>query len=329
MISREEFSRRLVPGVLTAEDVGGDVAVLRLERAQRLHVLVGQTELRALEVRLDALGRHGLGDDAGAALHRPRNEHMSGRGALVLGGDGLDNVVLEECGQWLVGGHVGGSERAVGGEVNALRSAVREQPVLAVVRVQLALVDGGDDAQVLDDFKLRLAEVADADAARELLLVHVDHSLPRLLKRGLRHVVGHRREAVLDGVDGPMHKVEVEVLQLQVREGLGEALGHLVAGVERIPELRRHPQVLALHETRRECLRECLADLGLVLVDGGAVDVTVSALDGGEHGGLDLARLGVPRAQTEERHHNTVVECDGCHHGVKEEKSEKNSFSVV
>jgi len=94
----------------------------------------------------------------------------------------------------------------------------------------------------------------------------------------------------------------LEVLQ-RLLAGLADVLG-AVAGV---PELGADEEVLAAHLALGKDLLERLADLGLVLVGHGAVDVAVASGDGGLDRGLDFAGLALPRAEADRGHRDRAA----------------------
>jgi hypothetical protein len=116
--------------VVPEEDLDGkpgvtaDLEALR-QRVDLLHLLVGQLPAVELEVAHDTGGCDGLGDDAGAALKSPHEQHLLDGLALVVG-ELLELVVLVE-------GRVGGTKAGVGSAVNALLLAVVEKLGSAVM----------------------------------------------------------------------------------------------------------------------------------------------------------------------------------------------------
>ena len=86
----------------------------------------------------------------------------------------------------------------------------------------------------------------------------------------------------------------------------------------RVPQFGGHEEVLALHQAAGEGLRKHGADLGLVPINGRAVDVAVAALERRLDGGADLAGRRLPRAQADDGHGLAGVERQGgvLGHGV-------------
>jgi hypothetical protein len=99
-------------------------------------------------------------------------------------------------------------------------------------------------------------------------------------------------------------EVQVDVREAQVRERLLERGAHERGRVLGVPELggdeelrpRDLPRAVAHHGT------EHLADLLLVAVARGAVDVAVARLERHPDGGAYLARRRLPRTQPQQRH---------------------------
>lgn len=90
-----------------------------------------------------------------------------------------------------------------------------------------------------------------------------------------------------------MHEVQVQVVGAEVREGALESLGDAL--VPRVVEFCGEPDLVAGHAG----LPDALADLLLVAVGKGRVDVSVSALQGGFHCFCHLIGLGLPGAEAD------------------------------
>lgn len=101
-------------------------------------------------------GRDELGENDATSLDLIADQDLRGSGFVSIG-DLVEGDVGEE-------GRVGGSERAVGLEQNALVLAVLLELVLRVEGVKLDLVDGGDDGPSLGKLlDVRNREVGDSD----------------------------------------------------------------------------------------------------------------------------------------------------------------------
>ena len=81
----------------------------------------------------------------------------------------------------------------------------------------------------------------------------------------------------------PVDQVKVEVVEAECVERQIEGHFNVVGMVEGVPELAGHEDLLALDVQLLHGLLQTLPDLGLVLVDEGAVDVTVAGLQGVLH----------------------------------------------
>ena len=115
----------------------------------------------------------------------------------------------------------------------------------------------------------------------------------------------------------PVHQVEIQVCEPELLETGVDGL--LDAGVEGAPQLGGDEEVLALDDAGINALLDSLADLVLVAVALRRVDVAVADLDGVGDGLSDLARGGLPGAQTEGRDLSASVELEAgvCSHCVE------------
>lgn len=83
-----------------------------------------------------------------------------------------------------------------------------------------------------------------------------------------------------------MNEVQVQVVQAQLPQTLVQCL--LDTSVECAPQLGGDKQILPLDDTGVNSLLDTLPDLLFVLVATGAINMTVSSLDGMEDGPFDL-----------------------------------------
>lgn len=158
--------------------------------------------------------------------------------------------------------------------------------------MSLDLVDGGDDAGGLDDgVDVLDGEVGDTNVL-DLGLGQGDDGLPgvderdAIIELDLVGLVGGQGEEVAAHVadegegDGPVDQEEVEVVELQLGEGVVEGLLDVLGAVRIVPQLGGDEDVLALEAEFLQALVQALGDLLLVLVDLGQVEVAVASLEG-------------------------------------------------
>jgi hypothetical protein len=96
--------------------------------------------------------------------------------------------------------------------------------------------------------------------------------------------------------------VEVEVVELQIFQGPQASRAHMLLPVIRVPQLRRHPQLVAGDHTLGECLLDASADILLVGIVGGTVQEAVAGLEGLDDHALDLLVGDLPQPQPHRWH---------------------------
>ena len=143
---------------------------------------------------------------------------------------------------------------------------------------------------------MRGLEVRDADRAHLAARVHPLHRLPGL------DVVADCRHRPVDQEE--VHIVEIESLQRVVERRHGR-----IRIVVRVRQLARDEDVLALQPG----FAHCLADLELVAVQLGGVDVAVAGLERPEGRGFRVRGRDLEGAEPELRDFDTVVERDRRH----------------
>lgn len=112
-----------------------------------------------------------------------------------------------------------------------------------------------------------------------------------------------------------MHEIQIDIWCLQQVQALLKAL--LCPGVEGAPKLAGDEKILSLHNAAGNDVLEGFADLVLILVAEGAVNVPVAALNGVDDSLLDLTRRRLPRSQAEGGDRGASVEWDcGVHVGL-------------
>lgn len=104
----------------------------------------------------------------------------------------------------------------------------------------------------------------------------------------------------------------VEVVKTKLLKSVVESTGNLLGAVLVVPELGGDEDILALQAGNlSESLLETLADLALVLVDLGQVEVTVAGLEGLVDAGADLAGGRLPGSVADDGDLVARVESDG------------------
>lgn len=109
-----------------------------------------------------------------------------------------------------------------------------------------------------------------------------------------------------------MNNKQVDILQLQILQGIVERPQHIVKTVQMIPDFGGHEDILSLHtRVLLEKLADALADFSLVLVEPGAVQVAVADAEGIQDGsvGFSLGALAGERAEANRGDLHPVVQC--------------------
>lgn len=174
------------------------------------------------------------------------------------------------------------TERRVSSHSNALLLSIVHQASLREVRVVLDLQCCGANAGIAQQIHQQLgAEVANANAAGQLLVNEAFHSAPCLvdgcvgeldLAFGSRPAgrVSHGGIQVLQG-DGEVNDVQVEIIDAPVSELLARDGLDLVGFVEAVPELGDDEELLALDETVLDGTSYTLAGFDLIAVVYGGI----------------------------------------------------------
>lgn len=112
-----------------------------------------------------------------------------------------------------------------------------------------------------------------------------------LLGRGKqgRADVSHQGEG-----DRPVDEVQVEVVELELGEGVVQGLLDDLGAVGVVPQLGGDEEILSLETKVLETLVKTLGDLLLVLVDLGQIEMTVSRFQGLVDADRDLTGLRLP-----------------------------------
>lgn len=274
--------------VIAEEDLDRQPAVTAdleavLEVIKLVDLLISEGQAIDLEVALNAGLADGLGDDTPALLDTPDEQNLLGSLALLLSELEKSGILVER--------RVGGAKARVSGRVDTLGSVVSNQLGRGVVGVQLDLVHSGNDlgrGVVKKLLKVLDAEVGDTNVAdlaggRQLL-----HLLPGLNEVPVGQVLG---QVLGVGRAGPVDQVQVDVVNTEVLQGGVNALLHAV--VPGVVQLGGDPDLL----TGNAGVLDTLADLVLVAVGEGSVDVAVALQQGDLDGLADLIGLGLPSTQ--------------------------------
>lgn len=255
-------------------------------------------EVDGLEVAVDPAGRRALGEHDVTSPQTPGDQHLS-EGVATLFGDAVERGVgvnlLARCGDLVLR-----AERRVGGGHDVVLEAEVDELRVGQEGVDLNLVELRLDLTPLEHVLEAVdGPVGDANGLDLTALVQLFHRPPRrlrvlgelLLDDVLALVVqlGHVL-IVLFGSDRPVDKEEVDVFELQPVERALQRPFDLVGLVEVVPHLGADEDVLAadiivvLAEVAHG-----VADLVLVLVEPGAVEVAVALLQGVGDGLVCLA----------------------------------------
>src|SRR5579875_186989 len=260
-------------------------ALVLVQRRDVGHVGVGELEVEELEVLLHALAGDRLREDDVAALDVPAEGDLRGR-ALEPVRDADEHRILQ---------HVALRDRRprLGGD--AVLPVEVPHVVLRQVRVDLDLVGGRDHGRLGEEpVEVVLLEVRDADRPDLAALVHLLHRLPRL-------------DEVADARQRPVHEEEVDVAEVERLEALLEGAGSGVGVVEAVVQLARDEDLATVDPGGTDGL----ADLLLVAVHLGGVDVAVADLEGRERRVLRLLGLDLEDAEPELGDLDAVVQRDG------------------
>lgn len=102
----------------------------------------------------------------------------------------------------------------------------------------------------------------------------------------------------------PMHQKKVKVVRTQILERLVKTLFNILGCMLGIPELSRDEDVRPLHAA----FADTFANFDFIAVDGGAVDMLVSAFECNFNSLLDLAWGGLPCSKPNGRNLGSRVE---------------------
>lgn len=294
------------------------VSFILVQSSDCLHFFLCQLEVKHVDVLSETLRLSALWNSNAIALNSPTEANLSLRLIVFLGSS--DDGFAEEAGV-LSSRHVklNVTQTSEVRETHDLQVSVlpriSEQLLLGEEGVQLDLEDGGLDLGVLEDIvDLVGVDVAAADVSREFLLDEGLHCVPGVLVASLRienhllvigvHPLG--RVLALDGhellSDGEVNQVEIQVLELQILEGLLAGEFDLVGSVESVPQLGDDEKILSLDEALRDGAFDALTDLLLVTVVTSTVEESVASLNSLEDGLRAHVLANLPEAEAKEWH---------------------------
>ena len=252
-----------------------------VQRADGLQLTLVQVETSDLQVLRQTGGVVALRDDSNPALGGPAEQHLS-RGLAILLGEARNGVVLEQRRGIDSILHfqlkeAQRSERRVRSDSDALLLGILDQTGLGKIGVVFNLEGSGTDARIPEEVHEQLgAEVANADAARELLVDQRLHRCPGLLDGSVAEFdlaalrvpsrwVADSRVNVLQG-NGKVHDVQVEVFDAPVSQLLAADGLDAVALVETVPQLGNNEEILALDDALLDGAGDTLATFNFVAV---------------------------------------------------------------
>lgn len=277
-----------------------------VEVVQSLEVLLGQGD-GGLSVLDDSRVGDRLGDDHGAVTNVVGGEDSSGRG-VVLVGQRDDELVLEQRATDRAKGREGGHD-------NVVLLAEFHELELGQQRVELDLVDGGDNLGLLEQLlEVRDGEVGDTDRLGLAGLQNSLHLLPGLgLGAGLVNVSRAIGSQGVDGVvtvrvegNGPVDEEHVDVVKTQSLQRHVEVL--LDSVVVGDPDLGGDEDVFSLDTLLHGSLDSESHGVFVSVVEGG-VNVSVASLgEGALDGASHLLGGGLPGSKTDGRDGLAVVE---------------------
>ena len=198
--------------------------------------------------------------------------------------------------------------------MDVLLRAVLDELWLEKTRVAFDLVSGGSHTGAIDEgLEVLLCVVRDTNGA-SLGLVELGHCPPCVddgdvvehldVTVGVVGLVLQGEEILVDiGAfvkgNGEVDEVEVEVVKAQLGQAIVESVCDVLGAMLRVPKLGDDEKILALDTKLGEGLLESASDLLLVAVDLCQVNVLVASLEGLVDSSLDLAGLGLPRAEAQ------------------------------
>lgn len=251
-------------------------------------LIVGIRQLNALEVGLDTSWVRALGQYNIAAAQTPGYQHLS-QSVAALFGDLVQGRVLADA---LAGGGdlILGAQWRVGLGQDIVLEAVLNEFLVGQEGMNLDLIDVGLDLgeleQLLEPFN---GPVRDTNGLGLAFLVELLHCPPCGLGvlgevfqddvLSIRADLGLLLRLLLCG-NRPVDQVEVDVVDLELLQGVLKRPDDILVAVQVVPDLGADENILALDRgVLLEEILDGIADLVLVLVEPGAIQVSVSGLE--------------------------------------------------
>mmetsp|Transcript_3189 Transcript_3189/g.7601 ORF Transcript_3189/g.7601 Transcript_3189/m.7601 type:complete len:218 (-) Transcript_3189:2-655(-) len=212
-----------------------------------------------------------------------------------------------------------------------------DQRLLVQVRVTLHLQDCRlDPGEAHDLVNLLTVEIGKTNRLDQTLINKLLKLPPRLLE--WYHIVLHAAILILGHVlllliqleaHRPVNQVQVQIVQFQGLQRLHQRRLHILRMVPCVPQLAGDKNFLPCHTGGHGRLQP-FTDLIFIAVHKSSVDVPVSHLDRMLHSGLHLTRLGLPRAQAQQRHLGSGVQggAHGRSHGNEVLACKWSSFAI-
>ena len=305
-----------------------------------LELFVRQVD--ALEVglhtrRVTTLGQHDV-----ATAQTPGDQHL-GQSVTTLGRNVVQSLVLVDT---LTSSRdlVLRAQRRVGSGHDTLAEAVLNQFVVGEEGVDLDLVDMRRDLGELQELlHARDGPVRNTNGLGLSALVDFLHCSPgrlgvlgEVVEDNVLHIVGSGRAGkhmqswdrtylairanlrlllgLLLGSNGPVKKEEVNVVELQAIQGVLDRPFDILGAVQVVPDLGADEDVFTLNRgVFLEEIPNGLANLALVEIEPGAVQVPVTSAQGMEGGlvGLTHGALTGEGTETDTRDGDTVAKLEG------------------
>lgn len=251
-------------------------------------LIVGIRQLNALEVGLDTSWVRALGQYNIAAAQTPGYQHLS-QSVAALFGDLVQGRVLADA---LAGGGdlILGAQWRVGLGQDIVLEAVLNEFLVGQEGMNLDLIDVGLDLgeleQLLEPFN---GPVRDTNGLGLAFLVELLHCPPCGLGvlgevfqddvLSIRADLGLLLRLLLCG-NRPVDQVEVDVVDPELLQGVLKRPDDILVAVQVVPDLGADENILALDRgVLLEEILDGIADLVLVLVEPGAIQVSVSGLE--------------------------------------------------